>query len=328
MFIHKIITYKMYNKQHKATYLPTTDKGTGSIMKITVKANAKINLFLDIVSQREDKYHNILSLMQSVDLFDTVTVEYLPSEQKQIQIFCNRDSVPCDSRNLAFKAAEKFLSNGMVKIMIDKKIPSEAGLAGGSADAAATLLALNKLADNKLSLEELKKIGATIGADVPFCIEGGTCLVEGIGDIMIKSQPMPCFPIVIARKGEGMSTPEAYRKLDEKYNCFNGYKPNTEKLRILTEPLNIKSAEQYCKGLFNIFESIVEEERPDITKIKRIMSSCGSSGEMMSGSGTSVFGVFQNEELAKKALSDLADIGAVAYLCYPRSSGVEKSIEK
>ena len=286
-------------------------------MKISLNAYAKINLFLDIVSLREDKYHNILSIMQSVGLHDVITVDYDSShEKKEIKIICDNEKIPCDERNLAYKAADLLLEYGRVTITIEKNIPSEAGLAGGSADAAATLVALNQLLGNKYSLDELKAIGKKLGADIPFCIEGGCCIVEGIGDKMTKCSPMPKHPLVIARMGEGMSTPYAYRKLDEKFNNFENYIPNSKNFDILLD--STKPLESYCQGLFNIFEDVVESECQTITEIKEVLINNGAYGSLMTGSGTAVFGIFDNAEKANIAAEKLKNIGAFACVCYPR----------
>lgn len=293
----------------------------GLVMEFSANAYAKINLFLDIDSIREDKYHNILSLMQSVTLHDTVTVSYKSSEEKTIRIHCNDSSIPCNEKNLAYKAANIYpLRTGEIDITIEKRIPMEAGLAGGSADAAATLVALNQISTTPLSLDELKKLGNKLGADVPFCIETGACVAKGTGDILESAPIMPRFPIVIAKKGEGMSTPEAYRSLDLKYNNFINHTPKNELLNTLIsiEHVNI---DEYAKCFYNIFESVVEPIRPDVSLLKSIMMENGALNSMMSGSGTSVFGVFQSEEDANKSASVLTSIGASAHLCYPLNIG-------
>ena len=287
-------------------------------MKTTVNAYAKINLFLDMESVREDGYHNIISLMQSVSLHDTVTVEYLPDEEYAITISCSDTDVPCNEKNLAHKAARIFpINTGRIHIHIEKSIPMQAGLAGGSADAAATLIALNELTGNKISKDELKVIGNKLGADVPFCIEMGAAIARGTGDILEKVSSMPHLPIVIARKGEGMSTPMAYRSLDEKYDGFEGYMPKLEQLELLLSNNSVNELAEYTKGMFNIFESVVEPCRTCVTELKGIMKSHGALCAMMSGSGTSVFGVFDDTEKAEKALIATKEFGAVAHLCYP-----------
>ncbi len=287
-------------------------------MNVTVEAYAKINLFLDIESLRNDGYHNILSYMQSVSLHDTLTVEYEPAKNKSIEIVCQDLSIPRDNKNLAYKAADVFpIETGRIRITIEKRIPMSAGLAGGSADAAAVLIALNSVTPEPLSSDELKALGNKLGADVPFCIERGSCIASGTGDILKKAPSMPKFPIVIAKMGDGMSTPEAYRALDSKYNGFTGYIPKTEMLDILISHESSISLSDYSRGLFNIFESVVEPCRPFVTELKSIMLSNGAVASMMSGSGTSVFGIFETEDEAKKALSVLISKGADAHLCYP-----------
>jgi len=288
-------------------------------MKVSVKAYAKINLFLDMVSKKEDGYHNILSLMQSVTLHDTVSVEYAASEERDISVFCDSLDIPCDNGNLAYRAAEKYpFANGKIRISIEKRIPVSAGLAGGSADAAAVLVALNKLCGEPMTPDQLKNLGATLGADVPFCIECGSSLTEGIGEKMSHFAPMPNYPIIIAKKGEGMSTPLAYRKLDNLYNDFLHYTPNSHKLSILGDTSS--ALDSYCAGIYNIFEEVVEPERPCVSEIKGIMLDHGAANATMSGSGTAVFGVFKDELSANNALLDLRKYGANAYLCYPCNS--------
>ncbi len=286
-------------------------------MKVSVNAYAKINLFLDMESRREDGYHNIISHMQSVTLYDTVSVEHTDFETKEITVLCDNSDIPCGKDNLAYKAADIFPANiGKIKIDIIKRIPMSAGLAGGSADAAATLIAMNLLFGNLLSLEELKALGNRLGADVPFCIEKGACIARGTGELLEKTTPMPSLPIVIARMGEGMSTPYAYKALDLKYDNFKNYSPNTDKLSKLTDGFGL-SIEEYSNGLFNIFESVVEPERPCVTELKKIMIDNGAVASMMSGSGTSVFGIFRNESDAKMAVESLDALGSFASVCYP-----------
>ena len=286
-------------------------------MKISVNAYAKINLFLDIDSLRADGYHNIISHMQSVTLHDTVIVEREESDEKEISVVCDNLDLPCDKSNLVYKAADIFPCNiGKVKIEITKRIPMSAGLAGGSADAAATLVALNILMGNPLSKEELKALGARLGADVPFCIEKGACIARGVGEILEETTPMPHYPIVIARMGEGMSTPYAYKALDQKHDKFINYTPHTEQLNVIASD-DDKTIEEYAKGLFNIFEGVVEEERPCVTELKALLLNNGAVASMMSGSGTSVFGIFKNEDDAKRAVNVAREKGAFAAICYP-----------
>ena len=289
-------------------------------MKTEVDAFAKINLFLDIESVREDGYHNIISYMQSVSLHDRVAVELSEGVPKEISVTCDKDFVPCDETNLCYKAAEIFpyFTEGKIQIHITKRIPISAGLAGGSTDAAATLVALNRLFGNPYSVEELKRLGIKLGADVPFCIELGSCVARGTGDILSATVPMPDYPIIIAKHGEGMSTPGAYRELDIRHGYFKGYQPHTERLNCLTNN-RYSSIEEYSSGFFNIFEEVVEPQRPYVTEIKKIMKDSGAAASMMSGSGTSVFGIFRTEADAAHARDVLASHGIEAHLCYPYS---------
>lgn len=286
-------------------------------MIVSVDAYAKINLFLDIDSIRDDGYHNIISYMQSVTLHDTVSVEHKSSDTKSISLFCDNPDIPCDKSNLAYQAAEIFpVKTGSLRIDITKRIPMSAGLAGGSADAAATLIALNEIYGSPLTQNELKILGNKLGAYIPFCIEKGACIASGTGDVLKKISPMPYYPIVIARMGEGMSTPHAYKALDKKYGNFVNYSPNIDRLKILSDGAQM-SIDQYSGGLFNIFESVVEPERPYVTSLKKIMNDNGAVSSMMSGSGTAVFGIFKNESDAENAEKELASSGAFAAVCYP-----------
>lgn len=282
---------------------------------ITVPAYAKINLFLDISARRENGYHDIVSIMQSISLCDNITVSYKRESDKSVEVFCNDNSIPCGPDNLVYKAADIFPLTGEIKITIEKNIPMSAGLGGGSADAAATLIALNTLSGEKLSKDELKALGATLGADVPFCIDGGACIATGIGEVLEKTAPMPDFPIVIARKGDGMATPAAYKALDQKFNSFVDHTVAYDRFDILTDFQTTTTAIDYCKGLYNIFESVVENERPCVTEVKKVMLSCGAAGAMMSGSGTAVFGIFNSWDDAESAAIRLKEIGAIAFLC-------------
>ena len=196
-----------------------------SLMIRTERANAKINLYLDVISKRENGYHDLVSIMQTLSLCDLVTVEYDPAPQTAIELSASGNSaMPCDCRNLAWRAAELFLresgKSGRVKIFLEKHIPMEAGLAGGSTDAAAVLRALNHLSGNPFDTAALCALGARLGADVPFCIKGGTALVTGIGDGLEALAPMEDCPLVVAKMGAGISTVWAYGELDRIHNHF------------------------------------------------------------------------------------------------------------
>lgn len=285
------------------------------------KAYAKINTYLNVISRRKDGYHNIVSIMQTVSLHDLVTVDFAEREETEIhlRVFGNV-AVPSDQSNLAWRAAESFLkkinAKGLVKITIEKHIPMAAGLAGGSSDAAAVLRALYNIFDSPISKEELYALGAKLGADVPFCIRGGCCLVEGIGEKLTSVAPMPKAPLVVARMGEGVSTPQAYGSLDEIYGDFSLLAEDTRYKTILGawEKNELFSS---CNDFFNVFESVVSARRPRVEEVKTEMRRAGATNSMMSGSGPSVFGVFETTDAAQAACRKLQEMGAAAFICEP-----------
>lgn len=275
--------------------------------KIKLYANAKINLFLDIDSIRDNGYHNINSIMQSVSLCDIITLEYDEEKEKSITVICDKEGIPTDSKNIAYKAADRLLDFGALTIKIEKNIPSPAGLAGGSADAAAVIYGLLKIANIDKSNSEVMSIAAKIGADVPFCLVGGNKKISGIGEIMEDGEKINENHVLVAIKGEGVSTPAAYAMLDEKYERFVNYRGNDE------------SAYSALKGeggeLFNIFEQVILPIRPDALAIKEKMIENGARFSLMSGSGPSVFGIFENEDKLISAKKALIDMGAEVYSC-------------
>ena len=285
-------------------------------------AYAKINLFLDIESRRTDGYHNIKSIMQTVDWYDVVKVEKTQSDG--IKITSDDKSIPTDSSNIVYRVAKAFLCeldcHEGIAIDIQKNIPVSAGMAGGSADGAATLEALNELFDYPFSTEELIDIGKNIGADIPFCLVGGTKIISGIGEIIEHCADMPeCF-IVCAKQGDsGVATPQAYKDLDDKYDGFWDYKYNKTKLDAMVAAIERKDIKGVCKNAFNIFEKVIEKEHVSVNKLKNTMKSGGAELTMMSGSGPSVFGIFYDIKKAEKTLSALFKGGAKAKICKPIS---------
>ena len=308
-------------------------------MELTVTANAKINLFLDITGRRPDGYHTITGVMQAVSLCDTVTVSvtdpvdgmYLcvlgprPGRAETMALTCTNPDIPPDRRNLAWRAAEAFLSTTgrgcrKLAIHIDKRIPAAAGLAGGSTDAAAVLVAQNRLFGSPLTPAALCEVGLTLGADVPFCIMGGARIAQGVGEALTPIQPLPDCDLVIACGGEGVSTPAAYRRLDERYGNFDpaAYTPETEAQDRLCSALRGGDLDGVCSHVFNLFETVILPERPVARGIKETLLSSGAVTALMSGSGPSVFGVFRKgdgrAQMAKEALEAQ---GITAYLCEP-----------
>lgn len=286
---------------------------------VVEKAYAKINLYLDIESRREDGYHNIISIMHSISLCDNVKIT--TTNNDEISILCNIDYIPCDRRNLAYRAAEFFL-NALgkrvgIEIELEKHIPAAAGLGGGSSDAAAVLRGLNRIFEFPFSFDELCKIGANIGADIPFCVIGGCAEVRGIGELLDQKQLMPDCYIVLSCAGEGISTPVAYGKLDEKYNNFKNRAIGDDH-KVINCALENSDINQMCSHMYNIFEEVILSTHFEANDIKCRMIDQGALKAMMSGSGPSVFGIFDDEKKASLAFNNLVQAGYAAYICQPK----------
>lgn len=302
--------------------------------QVQLDACAKINLFLDVAGRRPDGYHLLTGLMQSVSLADTVTLSITPSDKDRICLTCSDGNLPTDRSNLAFRAAEVFLVRlhrdkyevpaARIDIHITKRIPYPAGLAGGSADAAAVLRGLNLLSGFPLSTDELEEAGSTLGADIPFCIRGGTCRTEGVGNVLTSYHPMPDCDILIACAGEGISTPSAYRKLDEAFDNFeqDSYKPHTEQLKEMITALDNDDLPGIGAYMFNLFESVILPEHATAAKLRRILSVSGALGAIMSGSGPSVFGLFPRNN-AGAAYDILRAGGIPAWICHPTKENLQ-----
>lgn len=288
----------------------------------TTLANAKINLFLNVVGRRADGYHLIDGVMQSVTLSDRVTVGFSPAPNTRITLTAggNRE-MPTDMTNLACRAASRYLEAagicGGVEIHLEKQIPMAAGLAGGSADAAAVLRLLDRICGEPLGVEALCKLGATLGADVPFCLCGGAMRTEGIGEILTPCAGMPdCF-LVVACAGTGVSTPWAYGQLDSRPGGFPEPRETGKRVEKLIHALQEHDLSAICGQMENVFEPVVAGVNPFVGQIKRIMKDSGALASMMSGSGPSVFGVFNAEEKAVAACRLLAENGIKWHLCCP-----------
>lgn len=290
-------------------------------------AHAKINLFLDVTGTREDGYHLIDGVMQSITLCDRACVRIARAERSEICLGVTgaAECVPCNERNLAYRAAALFLKETgltlQVEVELEKVIPVAGGLAGGSTDAAFVLRALNRLTDFPLSEGALLSLGERLGADVPFCIAGrnGAMRTEGIGEILTPTFSLPDCAIVIARAGEGVSTPWAYQALDAKYRFGEQQERQTRALRLqaLLEALKDGDIDRICKQCWNIFESVVIPCRPHVQQVKDQLIGAGARLAMMSGSGPSVFGIFSSQAQAEHACRSLRASGAVAALCRP-----------
>lgn len=267
--------------------------------EIKLKARAKINLSLDVLRKRPDGYHEVKMIMQTLALHDVVKVNVT---DEGIRIHCNSPWVPNDDQNIAYKAAvlmiQHFKIQKGVSIDIDKRIPVAAGLAGGSSNAAAVLKAMNELFSLGIQDKELMSIGKTIGADVPYCIKGGTMLSEGIGEILSPLDSMPEIPILLIKPKIGVSTGWVYKNLQaDKIQS----RPMTDDL---IQAISKKDMGMLSSNMKNVLEGVTIPKHPIIQEIKEKLLSLGASGSMMSGSGPTVFGIFETQEVAKKAWED------------------------
>lgn len=259
------------------------------------RSYAKINLTLDVLKKRADGYHDIKMIMQTVSLFDLILVDR--TRESGISVSTNLRYLPCNDKNIAYKAADAFLQKtGVrdgVKIMIHKNIPVAAGLAGGSGNCAAVLTALNMLHGNILSDKELMAIGAELGADVPYCFNGGTQIAEGIGEILTPLTPMPDAYILLVKPQINVSTASIYSEID---SAPISVRPDTEAMkRALSEGSITGVADNLC----NVMEAVTEKMYPIIGGIKQKMMMNGALGAVMSGSGPTVFGIFSDFKTAK-----------------------------
>jgi 4-diphosphocytidyl-2-C-methyl-D-erythritol kinase len=264
------------------------------------KAYGKINISLDIVGKREDGYHLLEMIMQSIELYDEIEIKII---REGIEIKCDRHFIPTDERNLAYKAAELFIKNyninSGVSIDIVKRIPVAAGLAGGSSDCATVLKLMNKLFEINASEEELMKLGVTLGADVPYCIKGGTALCEGIGEGITPLDSFENHIVVLVKPPFGVSTREVYKNFD-----INKAKvhPNT---KALISKMKENDLYYVANNMKNLLENVTLRKHKSIYGIKEIMVSKGALGSMMSGSGPTVFGLFDDMQLAQKCYDEM-----------------------
>lgn len=254
-----------------------------------IKAYAKINIALDVVGKREDGYHLLRMIMQTIDLYDTIEIEKNDSE---IKIDCNKHYVPTDERNLAYKAAKLFKEtysiNDGVDIKITKNIPVSAGLAGGSTDAAGVLKLMNKLFNINAHDEELKSLGLKLGADVPYCINGGTALCEGIGEKITQLKKFKDKILVLIKPPFGVSTKEVYKAFDLTKVIFH---PQIEELIQKMEDDDIYFVANNMK---NLLENVTLRKHRSLINIKEEVKLNGAIGTLMSGSGPTVFALFDD----------------------------------
>lgn len=264
--------------------------------KILLNSHAKINLSLDVIGKRDDGYHEVLMIMLSCGLCDSITLTRTASG---IELTTNLSFLPKGEKNLAYKAAQSFFEysgiNGGVKIELSKRIPVGAGLAGGSGNAAAVLCGLNMLYKANLTEEELCNIGSTLGADVPYCIHAKTMLASGIGERLTRLDDFPKTPIVIVKPPFSVSTPTVYKQIDESPIQT---RPDTQLLMGAIKNGDVKTVAQ---NMVNVMEEVTVKMHPVIGDIKSELLNRGALGALMSGSGPSVFALFDSYDAAKKA---------------------------
>lgn len=278
---------------------------------LKIYAMSKVNLGLDVIRRREDGYHEVRMIMQTLNLCDELTIAR--REDEKIVITCNLEGLECDENNLIYKAAKKLMDAAGVTsgldIHLQKNIPVAAGMAGGSTDAAATLTGVNELLGIGFSVDKLKEIGVTIGADVPYCIEGGTQLSEGIGEILTRLKPAPQCYVLVAKPHVGVSTKYVYENLHvdtiKRHPDIDG----------MLEGVENNDIHEVAKTMENILENVTEKKYPVIKELKDIMLDEGALNSLMSGSGPTVFGLFEDEEKANKALEKVQATGEVSQAC-------------
>lgn len=287
-------------------------------MKIKINAAAKINLFLDILSLLPNGYHSLYMIMQSVGLYDTLELEQ--TKGSRIHISCSESALPTDENNIAHKAATAFLNAAGLKgkglnIHIEKRIPLAAGLAGGSADAAAVIAGLNKLFDAGFDEKRLCEIGLTVGSDVPFCLTGGTMLVQDTGGVLTPLPALPpCF-VVLAKPAIGVSTKWAYSAYD---NCEYVRHPDGPIMLHNTVSGDLKGI---CEAAGNVFEQCIEV--PERVEIKAVMRRHGALCSQMSGSGPTVFGIFEERQAVETCADKLKMLVKEVFVCEPVIHGLE-----
>ena len=281
-------------------------------MEVKVRAPAKLNLTLDVLGRRPDGYHDMRMLMQSVSLADTLTLA--KNSEGGLRVHTNLHFLPVNEKNLAAQAALRWWeARGQaprdLDITIDKRIPVCAGMAGGSSDAAAVLRALNDLEGNPLSPQELARVGARVGSDVPYCVLGGTALAEGRGEILTPLPPLPRCWAVLCKPEFSISTPALFAKID---GIRLRRRPDTQGA---VAALNAGDLAGVARRMYNVFEdALLPRQQNRVNDIKNILIQCGALGANMSGTGPATFGLFDNEAAARDAFERLSDLGGEVFL--------------
>ncbi|GGA70866.1 4-(cytidine 5'-diphospho)-2-C-methyl-D-erythritol kinase [Ornithinibacillus halotolerans] len=273
------------------------------------KAPAKINLSLDVLSKRDDGYHNVEMIMTTVDLADRIELNTIEEDRVEVSLWSRY--VPNDERNLAYKAAMAFkkkynITKG-VHIKIEKVIPVSAGLGGGSTDAAAVLRGLNQLWNMNIPIEELAALGSSLGSDIPFCVYGSTGIAKGFGEVIEKLPPPPPFWVVLAKPDIGVSTKTIFGQV----NMDEITHPNTQ---AVIDALFEQDFSKLCANIGNSLERITTSIHPEVLRIKEKMRQAGAPGVLMSGSGPTVYGIVEQHSKAKRIYNSLKGFCPEVYL--------------
>lgn len=276
-------------------------KGVKDMNSINIKAYAKINLALDVIGKRDDGYHELNMIMQSIRLHDKIYIR--KNNNREIKLKSNLPYIPVNHKNIVYKAVDLFRKTYNIKqgvfVNIYKQIPVSAGLAGGSTDAAATIKGLNKLFNTGLSLEEMMELGGKLGADVPFCMMMGTVLSQGIGDILTPLDKMPDCYILLVKPSFSVSTKKVYEnfKLDHTISHPD--------ISASIKAIKNNDLPELSSHMANVLESVTIKKYPSINQIKKLMLDNGAFVALMSGSGPTVFGLFEDKGVAKKAYDSI-----------------------
>lgn len=284
-------------------------------METVVKAYAKINLTLDLTAVLPNKYHGIFTVMQSVGLYDNVTIK---TGSEGLRLSCSEKYIPCDDRNTAFKAARLFYERAGITpecdIYIKKVIPSGAGLAGGSADAAAVLKGLNNIYPGVLSHKDIMEIALQVGADVPFCYVGGTRLCQNIGEVLSFLPPLTAH-VLIVKPYERVSTKDAYARFDSAESITH---PDNDSFLFYAAQGDYREAVKYASNMFEALSDVKSGK-----EIKDTMNNNGAWFSSMSGSGSAYYGLFETEEAARKCAELLRGKAENVFVCRTKIKGVE-----
>ena len=284
---------------------------------VKVIAPAKLNFLLDIIGLDERNYHLMEMIMQTIDIFDTITID--KRTDNLITLECDDKSIPCDERNICYKCAKLFLEKANIQtgvnINIEKVIPQQAGMAGGSADGAGVLVGLNELFKTDYTIQDLCDIGVKVGADIPFCLVGGTAKVEGIGEKITKISEFKGYDIVVVKPQVGISTKEAFDTFDKQ-----NIKPRNN-IDSMVKAIEQNDINLFCKNMYNALEFVSGVK--EISEIEQIMIENKAKGALMTGSGSAVFGIFDNTESAKNCKELLLKKYSQTYLCHTVNHGAK-----